>query len=84
MAFTNRCTSASSGVSWDCASILLTSGALTLIDAECNDDNDNDNNDNDNDNNNNYNYYYYCYYYYAAMDITPWRRVVRTSFCNSC
>ena len=34
MAYTSRCTSASSGVSWDCASILLTSGALTLIDAE--------------------------------------------------
>ena len=31
VAYTSRCTSASSGVSWDCASILLTSGALTLI-----------------------------------------------------
>ena len=34
VAYTSRCTSASSGVSWDCASILLTSGVLTLIDAE--------------------------------------------------
>ena len=31
VAYTSRCTSASSGVSWDCASILLTSGVLTLI-----------------------------------------------------
>ena len=34
VAHTSRCTSASSGASWDCASILLTSGALTLIDTE--------------------------------------------------
>ena len=34
MAYTSGCTSASSGVSWDCASILLISGALNLIDAE--------------------------------------------------
>ena len=34
VAYTSHCTSVSSGVSWDCASISLTSGALTLIEAE--------------------------------------------------
>ena len=34
MLLSSRRTSVSSGVSWDCASILLASGVLTLIDAE--------------------------------------------------